>query len=253
MIIEDLVSIKWSKDNYFEFKNLLYSYKDPKYKEFNEKIIPNIGNSIGVRMPTLRNISKNLSKNNDLVNFYNFLEEGDTYEEKIIQGMILPYLPYEIENNIFNNIDMYILRINNWALCDSFVVSLKNSVNKNKEGFFLRSKKYIRSNNPWEIRFGLVLLNNYFTDRKYIEEIFLMTRYIKNNQYYVTMAIAWLISTCYFVDKVLTLNFIKEGKLTEEITKKTIQKILESKKLSDSDKNEIKEVKNELTKNGLNK
>ncbi|WP_138203782.1 DNA alkylation repair protein [Haloimpatiens lingqiaonensis] len=243
MDVYDLSNTQWNKKSYEEFKEFLYSIRDEEYKKFSERIIPNLGKAIGIRMPELKKISKSLFKNKDIMSFYNFLEEGDTYEEKIIQGILLPNLPYEDTKEIFNNIDLYILRIHNWALCDSFVASLKKVVNKNKESFFIRTKKYIRSTNPWEIRFGLVLLNNYFTDEKHIEDIFLMIKYVDNKEYYVTMGMAWLISTCYFVDNVLTIEFINSDKISKEVRNKSIQKILESKRLSQEEREHIKSIR----------
>ncbi|WP_102398856.1 DNA alkylation repair protein [Haloimpatiens massiliensis] len=243
MDVDNLSIIQWNKEKYEEFKEFLYSIKDEEYKKFNEKIIPDLGKSIGIRIPILKKISKSLCKNNDLMNFYNFLEEGDTYEEKLIQGMLLPNLPYEDTKNMFNNIDLYILRIHNWALCDSFVGSLKKVVKESRESFFIRTKKYIRSANPWEIRFGLVLLNNYFTDQKHIEDIFLMIRYVDSKEYYVVMGMAWLISTCYFVDGSLALEFIESEKISREVRNKSIQKILESKRLSEEERVNIKNLR----------
>ncbi|MFD3155843.1 DNA alkylation repair protein [Haloimpatiens sp. FM7330] len=246
--MQDLKSVKWDKNMYTEFRELLYTLGESKYKEYNEKVIPNIGENIGIRIPMLRKIAKKLSQSTEIEKVYNFLEDENTYEEKIIQGMILPHLNYCSSKELFNNIDLYILRINNWALCDNFVVSLRNPVKTNKESFFLRIKKYIRSNNPWEIRFGIVLLNNYFVDQKYLDDIFLLMDYVKSKEHYVTMAIGWLISTCYFTNKELTLNYIKSEKIELNCINKALKKILESRKVSKEDKIIIKKLRDKYKK-----
>ncbi|WP_373897704.1 DNA alkylation repair protein [Haloimpatiens sp. FM7315] len=243
MNMENLKNIKWNNQTFNEFREMLYSLKDEEYKSFNEKIIPNIGKNIGIRTPVLKEIGKKLKQSDQVLKMYNFLDEEDIYEEKVLQGYLLPNLRYSDTKELFNNIDLYILRIDNWALCDGFVVNLKEAVNSNKESFFVRVKKYIRSNNPWEIRFGLVLLNNYFVDEKHIEDIFLLVKYINNNDYYVSMAIAWLMSTCYFFNKFLTLEFVTSEKLNKECIVKTLQKILESKKITDKDSAQLKNLK----------
>ena len=61
----DLIKEKWTKKDYNEFVRYLYSLDDRKYKEFHSKLTYNT-NIIGIRVPILKQISKNISKGNFL-------------------------------------------------------------------------------------------------------------------------------------------------------------------------------------------
>ena len=78
-------------------KEKLFSNQDLKYKSFMSKTIPNIDSEkiIGVRMPILRNIAKDIY-NNDYID--SFLRElpHEYHEENILHGLILT-LKYQIK------------------------------------------------------------------------------------------------------------------------------------------------------------
>lgn len=244
MHTENLQTIKWNKENYYQFLKLLEELGEEQYFKFSFKIIPELGFSYGVRMPILRKISKEVSKNVELNKFYNLLDEGRSYEEKLIQGMLIPKLKYLDTKELFEYIELYILRINNWALCDTFVSSLRPVIIKNQDAFFVRIKKYLNSKNAWEVRFGLILLNNYYADENHLKKIFSLITTVNNDNYYVKMGIAWLLSTCYFQNRELTIEFINSNKITVWCKNKALQKILESKKLLDkNERNEIIKLK----------
>ena len=57
----NLETINWNKDNYNEFINYLFTFKDLKYKEFHSKLILS-DNLIGIRTPILKEIAKKISK-----------------------------------------------------------------------------------------------------------------------------------------------------------------------------------------------
>lgn len=243
MIINDLTSLKWDKETYNEFKEFLKSNGEQAYAEFNKRIIPDIGETYGVRMPLLRKIALSISKNDDKESAYEYLNSGTTHEEKLILGMLLPNLRFYSEEEMFNYIEAYVLKINNWALCDSFVGDLKKSINKQPNMFYDKIDSYLKSKNPWEIRFGLILFNNYFAKKEYISDIFKKLKLIKSDHYYVNMGISWLVSTCYLADKDATIELLKSNSLGKWCTNKSIQKIKESLRVSKEEKQEINKLK----------
>ena len=190
---------------YNDFLNELYKLQDLKYKEFHSSLILS-DNLIGVRTPELKIIAKNISKSD----YKKFFKENKhkLYEENIIHGLVLGYLKLNF-NDLKPYIDEFIPYIDNWAVCDGTASNLK-IFNKNKESGFIEIKKYLKDNNYWINRFGYVLLLDYYIEDKYIDEIFKLCNNYKN-EYYVKMAISWLISMCYIKYKDKTLKFLNNN------------------------------------------
>lgn len=243
MEISDLADLKWNKKTYKEFQNLLKSSGDEAYAEFNKRIIPDIGETYGVRMPLLRKIASSILKNSEKEKAYQLINNGTTHDEKLVTGMLLPGLKFTSENEMLNYIDDYIKKINNWALCDSFVGGLKKAVNNNLKIFYAKADDCLRSENPWEIRFGLILLDNYFAKKEYIPDIYKKIVLIKSEHYYVRMGISWLVSTCYLADKDSTIELLKSNNLGKWCTNKSIQKIKESLRVPEEEKQKINNLK----------
>ena len=224
---------------YEEFLNELYSLQDLKYKEFHSKLIIS-DKLIGVRTPELKRIAKIIARSN----YKEFFKENshELYEENMVHGLILGYLKLEF-NELKPLVDEFIPYIDNWAVCDTTVSNLKvYKKNKTKDIIFNEIKNYISNNNPWINRFGYVLLLEYFIEEKYIEEIFKLCKNYKD-EYYVKIAIAWLISMCYIKFKGRTLTFLKKNQLDTWTHNKAIQKIIESYRVTDDDKKMLRSLK----------
>ena len=217
---------------YQDFLNELYKLQDLKYKEFHGKLIMS-NELIGVRTPELKRIAKIIARSN----YEEFFKENkhELYEENLVHGLVLGYLKLGF-NELKQLVDEFIPYIDNWAVCDMTVTNLKvYKKNKTKDIVFNEIKSYISNNNPWINRFGYVLLLEYFIEEKYIDEIFELSENYQD-EYYVKMAIAWLISMCYIKHKGRTLTFLKKHKLDVWTHNKSIQKIIESSRVSDEDK-----------------
>lgn len=243
MKIEELDQIEWNADSYKTFTKLLQSLSDEAYGKFNSRIIPDIGFSYSIRMPILRKVAKKLEKNKELESFYNFVSAGSSYEEKLLQGMLMYKMNFKSFSDMMCSIDYYIRKINNWALCDSFVSNIKKLVEGNKEEFFSVIPKYIKSSDPWPVRFALVVLNNYYTEEAHLDFIFNSIQALENHHYYVNMGVAWLISTCYLVNKEKTKLFIQSGQMDDWCVNKSIQKIIESLRVSLEEKEDLKKLR----------
>lgn len=223
--------------DYNKFLNQLYTLQDLKYKEFHSKLIMS-DNLIGIRTIELKKIAKNFAKSN-YEEFFK-INPHKLYEENIIQGLILGYLKLDFDD-LIPYIDDFIKHIDNWAVCDITAANLK-IFNKNKKLGFMQIKKYLKDENFWINRFGYVLLIDYYIEDKYIDKIFKLCNDYKD-EYYVKMAIAWLISMCYFKYKNKTLEFLSNNNFDNWTYNKVIQKILESNRITDIEKNILRELK----------
>lgn len=228
----------WNKKDYKEFINYLNSLKDKKYKNFHSKLILS-DNLIGIKTPILRNIAKEIS----VGNYESFIKLNNHkfYEEKIIHGLIIGYIKKDFKT-IINSFNSFIKYIDNWAICDICVSNMK-IFSKNLETGKNEIEKYLKDSNFWINRVGIVLLLDFYINDDYIDYLIEKIKTIKSNEYYVNMALAWLISICYIKYKDKTIVLFKEKYLDKWVHNKAIQKIIESKRINIEEKNELKKLK----------
>ena len=68
-----------NESNYHLFIDNLYSLQDLKYREFCLNLLPKDTNLIGIRMPLLKKIAKEIAKG-DYLSFFRVIK-NDTFEE----------------------------------------------------------------------------------------------------------------------------------------------------------------------------
>lgn len=107
-------------------------------------------------------------------------------------------------------------------------------------------QKYLKSNKEFEIRFAVVMILDYFIDEEHVDQDLKIFNEIKNNEYYVQMAIAWAISICLvkFYDKTIEfLNNKSKCKLDNFTYNKSIQKAIESFRITKEQKEFLRKMK----------
>ena len=217
---------------------------DKKYKEFHTKLCPGVEGIIGVRVPKLRNYAKELIKKYKAEEILKQLKWG-YYEEIMLKGMIIGLdQKQEIEETI-KRIKKFVPKINNWAICDTFCAGLKIT-KKHKEEMWKIIKEYIKSNQEFEIRFAVVMMLDYYIEEKYLQEIFKICDKIKHEGYYVKMAVAWCISICLIKYYNETKSFLKDCNLDDFTYQKSIQKAIESYRITKEQKEELKKMKKNI-------
>ena len=228
-------NINWNDDTYQNFIDYLYSLQDLKYRDFHSSLGINKDYLIGVRTPLLKKIALDISKG-DYNAFFKY-NKHNTYEEIIIHGFIIGYLKDDFET-IISLLNKYVTYIDNWALCDLICSNLHIWGNNTKNGLkFI--KMALNSQNPWFNRVGIVLLLDYYINDEYIDYILDLVKDYKTDNYYVMMALAWLISICYIKYPNKTSDLLKNKILDKEIQNKAIQKIRESKRINQGIKKEL--------------
>ncbi len=227
-IVNFILTVDFNKD-YKKFIEYLFSLKDDEYRKFNQKIIKT-DNIIGIRLPILKNIAKNIAK----VDYMSFIKNNQHqyYEEIMLHGLVITYLKVSFEESVIL-FDDYIKFIDSWATCDSVVMNYK-IVSKNLDFYLIKIKEYLSNKKTFIKRVGIVLLFYYLND-KYIDSVLEISDSIVTTEYYVKMANSWLISICLikYYDK--TINFLKNCHLDDWTYNKALQKAIESHRIKDKD------------------
>ncbi len=224
-----------------EIKKELENLADKKYREFHKGLCPGTENILGVRIPVLRNYAKKLSKEKEIKYLLENID-NQYYEEIMLQGMLIGLEKDNNIQNILNDIEKFVPKIDNWAVCDVFCGGLKIT-KKYLEEMWNFLQKYLKSEKEFEIRFGVVMLLDYYITEEYLEKDFKIFDDIKSEKYYVQMAVAWAISICLirFYDR--TIEYLKNANLDKFTYNKALQKAIESYRITDMQKQELRKMK----------
>lgn len=236
-------NIAWNKSSYNDFLNYLHSLSDSDYKDFNNKITPfSQSDIIGIRVPKMREISKEISKGNfrEFLEYINTLDKTKlSHEEISIYGLVIGYakLPF---GELCERIRTYASLVNNWACCDCPVSSFKE-IKKYLEEYKIEIYRFLKSKNPWEQRVGIIILLDYYLNTAEMARYALtMINDVKSNEYYVMMAQAWLIATSLAKQRDITHGYlVNDFDLNDDVKKMTIRKVRDSFRISEEDKNFI--------------
>ena len=222
-----------------EVKERLRELAEPGYQAFQAKLLPGTENVLGVRTPKLRTLAKEILKGD----WRTFLLENDRewYENDLLQALVIAGAKMETEERL-TYIQKFLLRIENWAVCDLFCSSLKDA-DRYPEVYWELMKPYLDSKEPYEIRFAVVMLLSHFVSAEYLEAAFTAFDRIQCDHYYVRMGVAWAVSIYYVYFPEETEKYLNRCKLDEWTYNKSLQKIIESYRVSEETKARIRSMK----------
>ncbi|MBR4270932.1 MAG: DNA alkylation repair protein [Clostridia bacterium] len=208
---------------------------DAKYALFHSKIVPD-STIRGVRIPVLRQIAKEFSKYDD------FLENItlNDYENISVACYYIGNTTKDLPT-LNKRLHFILPYIDNWAICDTFVSSLK-ILKKNKDAYPIIFDK-LNNQHIYIIRFGIVALMNYFLDNSTVGEIFAQIIKLQSIDYYIDMAIAWLVSVAFIKCRKQALDLLTSGNLTHFVQNESISKICDSLRVTQEDKSLVKSLK----------
>ncbi|MCL1978578.1 MAG: DNA alkylation repair protein [Methanomassiliicoccaceae archaeon] len=225
-----------------DVKSELAALADPKYSEFNKKIIPGAENILGVRMPAVRNISKKICKED----WRSFLDKpAFFYEENLLRGMVIAKAVMGFDERL-DRIKGFVPEIDNWAVCDVFCGELEVNDGQDKEELWNYCLELIDTDDEYRMRVSAVMMLDHFLDDRHIDDVLrlLTTRY--HPGYYYKMGAAWTLSYCFMKYPVKTEPMLFLDSLDGEIRNKAVQKISDSFRVSKEDKERLKAKKKGL-------
>lgn len=217
-----------------------YKEANKDYQTFSKKIMPDADEMLGVKMPVLHKIAKEIYRNE---NWPEFLQKKDCqfWEEVMLQAMVIGEIKDKPEK-ILKFVKDFIPKINGWGVCDGFCSGLKFTKN-NQEMVWEFIQPYFNSKYEYEKRFAYVMMLNYFLTDKYIDKCIEHIDKFSDERYYAKMAAAWALSICYIKYPQKTLNYLKKSNLDKWTYNKGIQKICESLRVDKKTKNYLKTLK----------
>ena len=219
-----------------EIQKQLFELQDMAYRDFHSRLMPDIDKEtvIGIRVPVLRKYAKSIA--------------GTELAEKFIKE--LPHCYYE-ENNLhmmlitgikdyarcLTEIERFLPYIDNWATCD---FPAPKCFEDHKEELLPVIKRWIASSETYTIRYGIGMLMRLYLDEDFDPEYVRLVVGVKSDEYYVNMMIAWYMATALAKQWDAVIPYIEEHRMSDWVHRKTIQKAVESYRITDEQKKYLK-------------
>ena len=219
-----------------EIQKQLFELQDMAYRDFHSRLMPDIDKEtvIGIRVPMLRKYAKSIA--------------GTELSEKFIKE--LPHRYYE-ENNLhmmlitgikdyarcLTEIERFLPYIDNWATCD---FPAPKCFEDHKEELLPVIKRWIASSETYTIRYGIGMLMRLYLDEDFDPEYVRLVVGVKSDEYYVNMMIAWYMATALAKQWDAVIPYIEDHCMSDWVHRKTIQKAVESYRITDEQKEYLK-------------
>ncbi len=219
--------------------DILIPHKDEAFKAFQAKLIPNIDPEtvIGIRSPEMRKIAKAEFSKGDFEGFFQSLPHR-YYDENILHGSIIN----EIKDYDFcvKCIDEFLPYVDNWAVCDGISPKV---LAKHKAELLEQIKIWLQAEHIYTRRFAIRMLMNHFLEEDFSPKYLNWVAAIRSEEYYLKMMQAWYFATALAKQYEETLPYVTEQKLDVWVHNKTIQKAVESYRITAEQKEFLKRFK----------
>ena len=242
-----------------ELLKRLQAEQDLKYRDFHASLLPNIDKKsiIGVRVPVMRKIAKEFADSATPADVAKFLDKlpHRYFEENQVHLFVVERI--KDFDECLRRIEQFLPYIDNWAVCDG---KSPKALLKDEPRFLASIEKWLKSREPYAVRFGVNMLMNFFLDARFDKKFLKWVAAIDENlfddsdtgcagsskpakqaamptdRYYVQMVIAWYFATAFAKQWSAAFPYIEKRRLSPWIHAKAIQKACESYRITDAQK-----------------
>jgi len=222
-----------------EITTKLFSLKDTAYRDFQVKLIPGMDaqKEIGVRTPELRKLAKELAKREDIREFLNDLPHQYFDENQLHAFILSGEKDFE---KCMEDLERFLPYVDNWATCDQ---TSPKVFRKHRKELLDAIRRWIESDHPYTVRFAIKMLMEHFLDEDFDPAYPEMVAEVRSEEYYIRMMIAWYFATALAKQYNAALPYLEERKLDVWTHNKTIQKAVESYRITEEQKIYLKSLK----------
>ena len=222
-----------------EILQRLFALQDIKYKDFQSKLIPTIDPDavIGVRMPALRALAKEFAARKEIGQFLRALPHR-YYDENCLHALIIS--AQKDYGAAIRETETFLPYIDNWATCDT----LRPGVfQKHREQLLAEIPTWLRSSHTYTVRFGIGMLERYFLNEAFTPEQLGWTAALCSEEYYINMMIAWYFASALAKQYDAAIPYLRERCLAPWVHNKTIQKAIESYRITPEKKQYLRTLR----------
>lgn len=206
----------------------LFELRDENYKKFSAKLLPTVEEEkiIGIRTPELYKFVKKFFQDNDAENFLNDLPHK-YFEENSIHAILICEMKNYAE--CLQAVKKFLPFIDNWGTCDSLVPKIFAKHTTELEG---EIKSWLASNEIYTVRFAISMLMKFYLGKNFDEKYLRWVSEVELKDYYVEMMAAWFFAEALIKQYDAAIVFLEKNLLSASIRKKTIQKAVDSRRIS---------------------
>ena len=222
-----------------EIQQRLFALQDAGYRDFHAALMPTVDKAlvIGVRMPALRALAKELKGTEPAADFmaqlpHKYYEENNLHAALI--GHIRDFQP------CITALERFLPYVDNWATCD---MMNPRALAKDKAALLERIRLWLQSSHTYTVRFGMEMLMNHFLEEDFREEYPALVASVRSEEYYVRMMQAWYFATALAKQYEAAVTYLEQRRLGAWVHNKTIQKARESFRVSQEQKEYLKSLK----------
>lgn len=221
----------------------LFALQDMKYREFHLGLVPTADEDymIGVRVPQVRKMAKEVAKEEGCQDFLRQLPHK-YYEENNLHAFIIEGMKdYE---QCLAEVNRFLPYVDNWATCDSMNPKV---FKKHKKELLPQIDAWLSSDKTYTIRFGIGMLMGNYLDEDFTPEYLKKVAAVISEEYYVNMMRAWYFATALAKQYEATVKLLEERQLDTWTHNKTIQKAVESYRITPEQKEYLRTLKMKST------
>lgn len=221
------------------FQERLFAMRDEQYAAFRAKLTPGVPaeSFIGIRVPMLRKLAKEFIKEAECKDFILQLPHK-YYDENMLHSILISQAKDYMD--CIRMTDRFLPFVDNWAACD--IMSPKVFVKHRKE-LIEKVKTWCNSSHIYTCRFGIVTLMSHYLDKDFKAEYLEIPASLNSDEYYLKMAVAWFFATALAKQWDATIPYIEQKRLAPWTHNKTIQKAIESYRITSEQKEYLRTLK----------
>ena len=217
----------------------LFALQDLKYRDFQCKLTPTVSKErvIGVRTPELRKLAKQIGGTDEAAAFLAVLPHA-YYDEYNLHGFLISGCKDYSET--VAALDAFLPYVDNWATCDLLA---PKTFKKHRAELWDKIPDWLRSGETYTVRFGMEMLMSHYLDEDFRPEALERVAAVRSAEYYVNMMAAWFFATALAKQWDAAILYLTEKRLDEWTHNKTIQKAVESFRITDEQKTYLRTLK----------
>ncbi len=222
-----------------EIRKELNRLQDLRYRDLQIRTIPTVRPEtiIGVRTPELRRMAKQFSGTEETNTFLNDLPHS-YFEENQLHAFILSGMKDYAE--CVRELNRFLPYVDNWATCDQMSPRV---FRKHRKELQREIMQWIRSDKAYTIRFGVGMLMEHYLDEDFDAVYPETVASLRSEEYYVNMMIAWYFATALAKQYETVLPYLENRRLDAWTHNRTIQKAVESYRITPEQKAYLKTLK----------
>ena len=217
----------------------LFEMQDLQYKAFHSKLMPTVkpDKIIGIRVPMLRKFAKEFSKTDEAEMFMKELPHS-YYEEDNLHAFLIEQIN-DYEKTV-EELNRFLPYVDNWATCDGLSPKI---FAKHTDKLIGQTDIWLDSKQTYTVRFAMNMLMKFYLDENFKAEYLEKVATIRSDEYYIKMMQAWYFATALAKQWDSAVLYLTENKLDNWVHNKTIQKAVESYRITLEQKVYLKKLK----------